>query len=209
MAKTKNPWEQKNKIALNLGCGLECKKGFINVDKFYTYEELTSNKGFFKQAIIDKDAKYIQADILHLPFKDDYADYVEMYNTIEHFPMKHVIDYIKEIYRVMKKGAMLRIMTNNMDGLAVDWLEMAVHTFDIHKFYDVAETIYGNQAADGEVHRCPFTPIFLNYIITQGGFSNGKIFELRRNTEVVSFGSAKAAKDKVYRNDLLFVEAVK
>ena len=204
-------WEQKGKICLNLGCGIETKKGFINVDKFYTYEELTSKKGLFKSAVIAPGAKYVQADILHLPFKDDYADYVELINCIEHLPMRGVIDYIKEIRRVMKKGAKLLIITNNMDGLALDWLNMLAHPpFNLEEFISVSETIYGNQLAEGEVHRCPFNPTFMNVVLSSAGFMDGKVFAFTKGALCPVFGSVKPyKKGAVLRNDLVVAEAVK
>lgn len=199
------------KIQLNLGCGLEVKKDFINVDKFYTYEQLTSNKGLFKQARIDKGAKYIQADILHLPFKDNYADYVELMNVIEHLPMRGVIDHIKEIRRVMKKGAKMIIVTNNMDGLAVDWLNMATNPpFNLEEFISVSETIYGNQWAEGETHRCPFNPAFMNVVLSSAGFTDGKVYSFRKGTLAPTLGSVKPfKKGAVLRNDLVYAECIK
>lgn len=204
-------WEQKNKVCLNLGCGVEVKKGFINVDKFYTYEQLTSKQGIFKQAKIDKGAKYVQADILKLPFEDNSVDYIELMNVIEHLPMKQMVSHIKEIRRVMKPKAQLIILTNNMNGLAIDWLDMVNHPpFDLQQFINVAETIYGNQFAEGETHRCPFNQEFMNFVLTQSGFTEGKVVLLRKGDLCPVLGSAKPfRKDAVLRNDLVYAEAIK
>lgn len=198
------------KVSLNLGSGIYVRKGFINVDKAYTLEELKSKKGAFKNAIVEKGGEYIQADILHLPFKDNYADYVELLNTIEHFPMRQVIDYMKEIYRVMKPKAKLIILTNNMDGLAVDWLQMASRPpFNLKEYFEVAETIYGNQLGPGEFHCCPFTPAFLNYVLTSAGFKTGFIGILKKGSKTPTIGTIKPKKHSVCRNDLLYAEATK
>lgn len=200
-------------VKLSLGCGIQIKKGFINVDKFYTEEQLRSKEGMFKGADIQKGGTYIQADILNLPFKDNYADYVELMNTIEHFPMRNVINYVREIYRVMKKGAKLVILTNNMDGLALDWLELLAHPpFDPQTYNNVAETIYGNQLAEGELHRCPFSPPFMNHVLTQAGFSTGTVSIIKKGTliRVLPKPIAKPlSKNAVTRNDLIYAEAIK
>lgn len=198
------------KIQLNLGCGLEIRKGFINVDKFYTEEQIKK----LNPKDVEKGGVFIQADILKLPFKDNYADYVELMNTIEHFPMKNVINYIKEIYRVMKKGAKLVILTNNMDGLALDWLDLSIHPpFDPKKYNDVAETIYGNQNAGGEIHLCPFTPSFMDYVLSQAGFKNGTVAIIKKNTFISSCPKSVSrkivSKNAVARNDLIYVEVIK
>lgn len=196
-------------IKLNLGCGIEIRKGFINVDKFYTEEQIRKNKG----SHVEKGGTFVQADILHLPFEDNYADYVELMNCIEHFPMNNVINYMKEIHRVMKPEAKLVILTNNMDGLAVEWLDMTIHPpFDPKAYNDVAETIYGNQAAAGEIHLCPFTPTFMDYVITQAGFSKGTVAIVRKNTLISALPepiSRMGSKGAIVRNDLLYAEVEK
>ena len=198
-----------------MGSGLQIRAGYINVDKFYTEEQLRSKKGFFKQADIQKGGTFVQADILHLPFEDNYADHVELSNCIEHFPLNNVINYVKEIHRVMKPGAKLYIMTNSMDGLALDWLDLLAHPpFNPQTYNDVAETIYGNQQAEGEVHRCPFTPPFMDYVLTQAGFKSGTISIAKKNTLIsvipkVFTSAGPIRKNAVCRNDLLFVEATK
>lgn len=206
-----NIWEDKNKVCLNLGCGVQIKTGFINVDKFYTEKEIRGKKGSFKGADVQPGGKYVQADILHLPFKDDYADYVEMTQVIEHLPMRGIVDYLKEIRRVMKKGATLLINTNNFDGLAMDWLAMAGRTpMNLEEYISVSETIYGNQLAGGEFHTCPFNPTFMNYILTQAGFTDGKIYVLKKGDLAPTIGSVKPfKKGSVLRNDLVIAEAVK
>lgn len=211
MKKTLNPWEDKTKVCLNLGSGVQIKSGFVNVDKFYTEEQLRSQKGMFKGADIQKGGTYVQADIRQLPFKDNYADYVEMIQVIEHLPMRGIIDYLKEIYRVMKKGAILLINTNDFDGLALDWLNMSKRTpMNLEEYISVAETIYGNQLAGGEFHTCAFNPSFMNYLLTQAGFSDGKIYTLKKGDLAPTIGSVKPfKKGSVLRNDLIIAEAVK
>ncbi len=202
------------KIQLNLGCGVWLRKGFINVDNFFTEEDVRSKKGAYVNAVIEDDAKFVKADILHLPFEDNYADYVELMNVIEHFPMYRVSEYVKEIYRVMKPGAKLVILTNDMTGLAIDWLQMITQNeFDIKKYYDVAEPIFGNQYANnpGEVHKCPFTPLFMNYVLIAAGFKSGSgtIYLVPKGTLIPKIGTLPADNKKAARNNLIVVEIKK
>ncbi len=199
---------------LNLGSGIFIRKGFINVDKYIDIEKLKRHEGQYKNAIYQKGAKFVKADIKEMPFPDNYADYVELFNVIEHFPMREIILYIKEIYRVMKKGAKLIILTNSMNGLAASWLAMTAQPpFDLGRYIDIAEVIYGNQvggANQGEIHMCPFTPDFMNYILVQSGFKNGIIGILKRGDPVPKIGTIKPiTKHAVCRNDLIYVEAVR
>lgn len=199
-------------INLNLGSGVCIRRGFINVDKYYSEEEIRSKKGRFKMAVVEKGGTYVQADIKKMPFPDNYADYVELFNTIEHFPHYHVLEYMKEIYRVMKKDGMLRIMTNSFSGICAQWLQLMTDTnLNIDQYNDMAEVFYGNQYGDseGEVHRCPFTPQYMNYILTNTGFKKGTMTVIKVGSQIPDFGSHKMPKGVVARNDLLFVEAIK
>lgn len=199
-------------IRLNLGSGVWLRSGFINVDNFFTEEQVKSKKGVFKNARIEPNAKFVQADILHMPFPDNYADYVEMHQVIEHFPMYRVINYMKEVYRVMKPGAKLVITCPYFTGLAIDWLQMTQLNFDPKTYFDVAETIFGNQYGDseGEVHRCPFTVPFMNYVLNGAGFFSGELYIIPKGARIPTIGLLKPIrKNAVARNDILIVETKK
>lgn len=186
------------KIKLNLGSGILLKKGFVNVD-LYNPEELM-NFG---------EARYVKADIRELPFKDNYADYVELFEVLEHIPMRDIVPALKEIRRVMKPKAMMRLHAPNFDGLMKDWLEVITITFDMQKVWNVMETIYGNQLADGEFHKTALNPKVLNYFLVEAGFKEGNIFVVPKGEHLPNFGSEKMSKDKVTRNELLCAEVLK
>ena len=209
------------KIKLNLGCGLWLKKDYINVDKFYTEEQLRSGKPPFSGAIVEKGAKFVQCDIGKMPFPDNYADYVVMNQVVEHFPMRQIATYMKEIYRVMKPGGKLVFTTPSFNGVVAEWLEMVVNPpFNPEAYLDLAEVIYGNQLAEGEMHRCPITPEFINFILTSVGFKKGTIYIARKGTPISAvtflkefsldlFHRTKIKKSSVFRNDNIVVECEK
>lgn len=179
-------------VKLNLGCGIWLHKGYINVDKFYDYEDMVAKKPPYQQAIVEKGAKYVKADILHLPFKDDYADWVEMHQVMEHFSWQEAIAAMKEINRVMKPGATLLVSTPNFNGLIVDWLKDTVNNlgnkFDLEKFVYRAQEFYGNQLAAGESHRCPITPDFVRFCLGAGGFTTGTMWVFPRDISIPTKG---------------------
>ena len=195
-------------LKLNLGSGILVKKGFTNVD-LYKVEDMKNHTGPCKQSIWEKGGKYIQADIRMLPFKDNSVDYVEMFEVLEHMPFRQVVGVLKEIRRVMKPEAKMRLHTPNFDGLAKDWIDIITSKFDIKVYMGVIETIYGNQAANGEFHNCPFNPSLMNYFLTQAGFMKGKIEVIRKHTPLPTFGSEKFAKKSMARNEILLVEVEK
>lgn len=203
------------KVKLNLGCGLWLKKGFINVDKFYTEEQLTSKKPPFTHAKVDKGYKFVQADIGKMPFPDNYADYVEMSQVIEHFPMRQMYTYMKEVYRVMKPGARLLATIPSFNGVIAEWLEMiACPPFNPERYLDIAEVIYGNQLAEGETHKTPITPEFINWILTEVGFKIGKIYIAPKGSPLkdikfVPDGFFYKPKTAVFRNDNIILDITK
>lgn len=184
-------------MKLNLGSGVRLFPGYTNVD------------------ILDKKhvkgkAKYVQADIRKLPFKDSSVDQAEMYSVIEHFPFREVEGVFKEVYRVLKKGGKLIIKTDDFDGVAIDWIRMRMGSFKLEDYQSVMETVYGNQQHGGEFHKTCMTPEFLNWALNKAGFKKGIITKLPKNMPIKRVGGMfKPDDDKVYRNDQILVEAEK
>ncbi len=176
-----------SKINLNLGSGVGLLSGFINVD-ILRYDDIqtgwVTKDGRFKNAVIEENSAYCQGNLVKLPFPDDYADYACMQEVIEHIPIHYVKIVMAEIYRVMKPGAMLMSTTPDFNRLAKHWVEEIASkegVFDDFQHYgNVAEVIYGNQTHDGEFHRCPMTPDFMNYIHRVAGFRDVRVFVWER-----------------------------
>lgn len=162
-------------IKLNIGCGGMLIGGFINIDKFYTKEQLFSRSGFFKSVYIEPEAEYLQADVLKLPFNDDYADYIESIDMIEHLGFRETLPALKEMRRVLKTGKKLKLVTQNFDDLARLWMQQVYNRpIDFNDtnnpYYDLMQVIYGNQQAEGEYHRTPINPGFIHALLLTAGF---------------------------------------
>lgn len=202
-------------VKLNLGCGVRAYKGWINVDNYLTEEGLKSKKGGYKNAVWEDGAEFVQADILKLPFPDEYADFVECHQVLEHMMFNDVVPALKEIHRVMKKGAELILDVPCFDGLALDWLEMVTRMgdFDVEKYVRVMETIVGNQAGGsvGEVHKSLFNPRFMNAVLNTAGFFEGEMYVYYKGSKMVKIGELGGTDlpDRVFRNDTLAVKVKK
>lgn len=172
--------KKNNEVWLNLGSGVSLADApFINVDNFFSLEDLKKGqkikKGPFKNARVTKDTKFVRADICDLPFEDNFADYIECNDVIEHQPMKMVGVFLKEIYRVLKPGGKLGLSTTNFDELARLWtLNVTGSKFetteDWERYITLSQVIYGNQAGDGEFHKVAFNPTTIAYHLQVAGF---------------------------------------
>jgi predicted SAM-dependent methyltransferase len=208
-------------VKLNLGCGIYCASDWINVDKFFTEDELKNHLGGCKNAIFEDGATFVQADILKLPFPDNYADHAEAHEVLEHLGIHEIIPALVEIRRVLKPGAKLLASAPSFDGLMLDWLNLLTWPdFDPKRWFQVAETIYGNQAHEGESHKIPLNVNSMNWIIVQAGFTKGFIglhragskatkfedkFQLKVHKSFIKYPENK----RVLRNDTLYIEVEK
>lgn len=189
------------KININIGCGGMLTKNFINVDGFITEQQM---KDVYKQrkAKFPTGATFVNAMVQDLPFKKNYADYIESIDMIEHIPMRLLCPAFSEMHRVLKKGGMLRIVTTSFDDVVRSWLdasreltEKVTRGEDISNVFDptfeVTEkgwedaarkrvnlammVIYGNQFHGGEFHMNAFTPATMFVYLQKAGFKKKNI----------------------------------
>jgi len=84
----------KTNTKLNLGCGQDYLEDYINCD---------SSKYIKTDMVFDLE------DELGLPFRDNYAEEILIYHTLEH--IRRFIPLMKELNRICKKGAIIKIKT--------------------------------------------------------------------------------------------------
>lgn len=170
---------KKGDVWLNIGSGVSLADNFINVDNFFTLEDLQNGKGKksspYKNAHVPKNVKFVKGDMCALPFEDNYADYIECNDAIEHLGIFQVEKALKEFYRVLKPGGKLGMSTTNFDELARLWtLNVTGSLFktqeDMNRYVMLAKIIYGNQAGPGEYHKIPFNPASIAYFLNTAGF---------------------------------------
>ncbi|MCK9369563.1 class I SAM-dependent methyltransferase [Candidatus Dojkabacteria bacterium] len=207
-------------VWLNLGCGVVlAPPPFINIDKYLKFKDLKAGKGVYKNAHVPKGAKFLNADIIKLPFPDNHADYIESLDVVEHIPFHKVGNAFAEMYRVLKPGGKLGLMTPNFDLVAKQWIDtIAGKPIDseemVRKYFDVMEIIYGNQAHDGEFHCTPFNPYFIGNILMGVGFKaeNIKVNMFPRGCKVwppIKGRNIKDYQGRVFGIDEMWVEAIK
>jgi SAM-dependent methyltransferase len=206
------------KIQINIGCGIMVRKDFINVDKYVTLDQIRKlEKLKIKDAVVEEGGIFIKGDMCKLPFKDEYADYIETIDAIEHISFRKIQKAFNEMFRVLKKGGKLTLITTNFDALAAEW----VNTFsgkepgeiNMVKYLDLMEVIYGNQIHAGEFHSVPFNPYFLGYLLQQAGFKVPKIkmtiFPIGSRIPAAKMKTQKWDKNALTRSEMILVEVTK
>ena len=179
-------------VKLNLGCGVHLLKGWVNVDNSFTLKDLKKKKGVFAQAIIEPGAKFVQAEMQHLPFKDKSVDYIECLEAIEHLPFKEVELAIAEMHRVLKVGGSAYIFTTDFDDIAKMWVDhVAGKQFHPQNWFSMVNIIYGSQVHPGELHRSMFNPVYFNGLMQACGFKDFKMIGYPRGSLPPKFKGAK------------------
>ena len=171
------PKKRRKPIMLNIGCGVTLFPGFINVDNYLDEEGLKSQTGLYANVVYPKGAKFVKADILSLPFKDNYADYIECLEMLEHLPFRDVEKAIVEMHRVLKPGGRMVLMVPDMDDMVQVWKERITDKplFNHNTFFGLVQQFYGNQLHDGEYHTSAFTETYLRGLLHACGFDEDKI----------------------------------
>lgn len=81
--------------AINIGCGLDKRKGWINLD----FDKNVNPDILFDLNRINMGKK--------LPFKDNSFDYVYCADVLEHFP--EPLPILRELYRICNIGGIIEI----------------------------------------------------------------------------------------------------
>jgi predicted SAM-dependent methyltransferase len=87
-------------IKLNIGCGKDYKKSYINID---------SDPNYYADLYIDFSINS------YIPFKDSSADEIYCKNIFEHIP--NPLNFLLEIKRVIKDNGRIIIITSNASYL--------------------------------------------------------------------------------------------
>jgi len=91
---------------LNVGCGNKFHKEWINID-------MTSNSPYVKSYNLLKG----------IPFSDDKFDVIYHSQVLEHFPRENAPDFIRECFRVLKPGGIMRVVVPDLENIVNEYLK--------------------------------------------------------------------------------------
>lgn len=90
---------------LNLGCGYRYIESWDNVDFVSTGKSVRAHN-------------LLQG----IPFPDNTYDVVYHSHVLEHFPKDRAANFIKECFRVLKKGGVLRVVVPDLEGIVREYI---------------------------------------------------------------------------------------
>jgi glycosyltransferase involved in cell wall biosynthesis/predicted SAM-dependent methyltransferase/Tfp pilus assembly protein PilF len=133
-------------ILLNLGCGLDVRDGFINIDMF------------------SDNPKVVRMDIRKLEIPDNFADFILASDVLEHFSHHQTDSVLSEWYRVLKPSAQIIIRCPS--------LRLQLKAYSEHKWNaDIASyMIFGGQTNPGDFHCVGFDETSIKLHLQKAGF---------------------------------------
>lgn len=178
-----------NSVRLNLGSGLAVTKGWINIDGSLNslvaslpnmlhilMYRLTGARAYYSEVEycrLLREHVFVHHDLAAgIPLKDSVADYIFSSHFFEHLYQKDAAYLLRDCYRVLKEGALLRISIPDLEyaiGLYVAgnkekmlknyfFVEHGDSVYSRHKYMYDFEMISGllRQIGFHEITRCKF-----------------------------------------------------
>lgn len=136
-------------MKLNLGCGSNKIKGYINID-------------CEKSCKPDKVWNFIKKP---LPFRKNSVKEILFFHTIEHIRKIYHKQLLLDFHRVLAPGGHLYISYPNFWECAQRWHD---NTAGQRTFWEA--TIYGRQLYGSDFHVCAIDPNELTFMLTEAGF---------------------------------------
>lgn len=126
--KTVRKYRKQKHLKLNIGCGRDIKKGFLNIDQYQRENKL--------DLILDVTKG--------LPFKNESCSYIYAEQFVEHLNWLDGLNFLKECHRCLEKGGTLRLVLpdyrkifNAYVGNDKEFFEIYKHelNYDDHAYY--------------------------------------------------------------------------
>ncbi|HTZ10860.1 MAG TPA: methyltransferase domain-containing protein [Candidatus Margulisiibacteriota bacterium] len=152
-------------LKIHLGCGTNYLKGFVNIDG-----NIAAKKDLF-------------LDLRNgLPFKDASVSLIYTSNMLEHFYFDEVTRILKEAYRVLSPGAVIRIVVPDMEKGVFYYLKQDPGFFSSfpENFSSIGGKFVNFLFCNGQ-HRISFDFYFLKELLLRAGFKEELIKKVGLN----------------------------
>jgi len=137
-------------IKLNLGCGDDKREGYVNIDLYNANADL-------------------QCDVAGLPYNDNTVDEIFSSHVIEHFDWRAGWEVLREWYRVLKPGGVLKIETPDFHWSCAAFVN-GTHQQRIRLY----SHFFSEPWKPGHTHKFLFTEEQLGWQMSEVGFKDIK-----------------------------------
>lgn len=144
---------------LDIGCGAKCKPGYTGIDI----------DGTIKGIDIESAAKDIEEF-----FTERSVDEIYCRHCLEHMVLHDAMDSLKVFFKILKSGAMLKIIVPNAEYHAKQLLSPNVESEmnpNIMSHEHALAGFYGWQKGPNDFHYWAYTPNYLKSLLLSAGFS--------------------------------------
>lgn len=134
---------------LNLGCGLDLRAGYLNVDL----------NAFNKPDLV--------GDVRDLPMlPNGKYEEINAQDVLEHLPRTATASALREWNRLLRMGGTLVLRVPSLEGLA----ELFRKNRSFNKQRELMQCLFGTQAYTGDFHMTSFTRLLLEGYLERTGF---------------------------------------
>tara|TARA_R110000744_G_scaffold13677_6_gene39585 strand:- start:12961 stop:13509 length:549 start_codon:yes stop_codon:yes gene_type:complete len=151
----------------------------------------------YPNLIINNKQKFLQGDVLSLPFEDSSVSEVRADAILEHMSFLEEPLFFKEVTRVLKPGGIINISVPDFENMVTKWLEAEDNWKDFFRNDDKAiqqehwfgqysyswesrwgyliAGFFGPQNGEGQFHKNAYTEAKILAIYEKLGFENTSI----------------------------------
>jgi len=148
-------------MRLNLGCGSDVRPGYLNIDVRKT------------------DPRVLQVDLekeLLRPFPDESIEEIIAKDFVEHLSWRVVEGFLKDCYRVLKRGGRMYIQVPDMEAIARKVILNPDFRYgELEGWRAISYWVYGAQDYPENAHKTGFTIPTLKKLLESIGFAVEKI----------------------------------
>jgi predicted SAM-dependent methyltransferase len=141
-------------MKLNLGCGLDKKQGYINIDI---------------RREVNPDLIWNLENIPY-PFETNSVEEIIAKDVLEHIPFRKVENILKEWFRILKPQGKLYIQTPDLIAICYKVILNNNYTWK-----DISYWVYGGQDYNENFHKSGFTIPTIRKLLESIGFKIEKI----------------------------------
>jgi SAM-dependent methyltransferase len=197
----------RNEIKINIGCGVSGLEGWHNFDNSLTVtlSRIPLANRLLKLPRWPREVH--RYDVRKgLPFKTESVRYIYSSHTFEHFTYAESLKVVRECFRVLEAGGVIRIAVPDLELIVRDYLAdkdaLASHTF-------ISRMMLNHSLQDlvhpGSNHSQMFDARSLIYLLQEAGFANPSVRAFRDS----AVPEIEGLELEVRRDESLYVETQK